>query len=275
MFDQLISEIPLVFLDTETTGLNPHFGDRVVEIALVRFRGDVQENYFDTLVDPQCLIPPEVTRIHGITDADVEGKPNFAQIASQVREELNETVVVMHNAPFDLGFLRNEFHLARQDRPTILALDTLSFLRSYFRLPSNSLGRAADYLGIKRGSHRALADALTTRDVFAFIVNQLGAQRNARTLSDFLDLQGGSIEWPEKDGRDLPLPPELDEALRQNKRLFIRYEDAYGGRTERWVSPRGVFVQREIIYLHAYCHLRNEERHFRLDRVIEMRVEKR
>jgi DNA polymerase III epsilon subunit family exonuclease len=273
MLDQLISEIPLVFLDTETTGLNPHFGDRVVEIALARFRGEVMENLFDTLVNPQRSIPTGVTRIHGITDADVRGKPTFAQIAPQVREELREAVLVAHNAPFDLGFLMNEFRLARQEPPNNLVLDTLSFLRSHFNLPSNSLPRVADYLGIERKRHRALSDALITHEVFAFVVNKLNARYNARTLDDFLNLQGGNIEWREKDGGDLPLPPELDEALRQNRKLFIRYERDSGERTERWVSPRAVYRQRDAIYLSAYCHMRNGERVFRLDRVIEMRVE--
>jgi DNA polymerase-3 subunit epsilon len=274
VLDQLISEIPLVFLDTETTGLNPHFGDRVVEIALARFRGDVMENLFDTLVDPRRSIPPSVTRIHGITDSDVQGKPAFAQVARQVREELGGAVIVGHNAPFDLGFLVNEFRIAREEPPDNPVLDTLSLLRSHFRFPSNSLSRVADYLGIKtRNAHRALSDALTTHEVFAYIVGELTARYKARTLEEFLNLQGGNIQWREKDGADFPLPPALDEAFRQNRKLFIRYEDAFGESTERWVSPRAVFMQREIIYLNAYCHLRNEERRFRLDRVIEMRVE--
>jgi DNA polymerase III epsilon subunit family exonuclease len=274
MLDRPISEIPLVFLDTETTGLNPHYGDRVVEIALARFRGDVMENHFVTLVNPQRSIPPGVTRIHGITDSDVRGKPTFTQIAPQVREELRETVLVAHNAPFDLGFLINEFRLAQQEPPNNLVLDTLSFLRGHFSFPSNSLPRVADYLGIeKKPAHRALSDALTTREVFAFVVNKLGARHNAQTLDEFLNLQGGNIQWREKDGADFPRPPELDEALRRNRKLFIRYEDAYGERTERWVSPRAMYMQRDVIYLTAYCHLRREERRFRLDRVIEMRVE--
>lgn len=274
MLDRPISEIPLVFLDTETTGLNPHFGDRVVEIALARFRGDVMEDSFDTLVDPQRSIPTVVTRIHGITDADVRGKPTFAQIAREVREQLREAVLVAHNAPFDLGFLVNEFRLARQDPPDNLVLDTLSFLRGHFKFPSNSLPRVADYLGIeKRTAHRALADVLTTRQVFAFVVDELGARRHARTLDEFLDLQGGNIEWRQRNGAELPLPPALEEALRGNRRLFIRYEDANGGRTERWISPRAVYRQRDTIYVSAFCHLRGNERQFRLDRVIEMKVE--
>lgn len=274
MLDRPISEIPLVFLDTETTGLNPHFGDRVVEIALARFRGDVMEDHYVSLVDPGRKIPLRVTQIHGITDSDVRGQPTFAEILPQLQEQLEEVVIVGHNAPFDLGFLVKEFRLARQQPPNNLVLDTLSFLRAHYNLPSNSLPRVAEYFRIDRKTaHRALADALTTHDVFAKVVQDLSRTRRARTLGDYLNLQGGNIEWHQNDGADLPLPPALDEALRTNRRLFIRYQSENGQRTERWISPRAVYKQREVIHIFAFCHLRGDERQFRLDRVIEMTVE--
>lgn len=274
MLDRPISDVPLVFIDTETTGLNPHFGDRVVEIALARFRGDVMEDYYVSLVNPQRSIPFSVSQIHGITDSDVKDKPAFPQIMPQVREQFDDAVVVGHNAPFDMGFLANEFRLARQEIPNNLVLDTLTLLHRQFSFPSNGLQRVADYMGIeKRGAHRALADVLTTRKVFIFIAEKLAERYNAQTVGDFLNLQGGSVQWREREGANFPLPTPLDEALRQNRKLFIHYEDAFGGRTERWVSPRGVHMQNDIIYLRAYCHMRNDERSFRLDRVIEMRVE--
>lgn len=272
MLDLPISSLPLVFLDTETTGLNPRTGDRVVEIALARFRGEVMENYFVSLVSPQRRIPREVSRIHGITDADVRAAPTFAQIVPQLRAELGDAVVVAHNALFDLGFVINEFRLARETHPDNLVLDTLILLRTYFQFPSNSLPNVAQRLGIQtQNAHRALGDALTTREVFAFIVNQLGAR--ARTLGELLELQGGAIRWPQRDAQDTLLPPALQDALNQNRKLFLRYADNFGEQSERWVSPLDVYFQRDVIYLRAYCHLRNGERQFRLDRVIEMRVE--
>ncbi len=275
MLDDPISEIPLVFVDTETTGLNPRYGDRIVEIALARFRRGVMENFYESLVNPQRLMGPGVIRIHGITNQDVRDAPLFAEIAPRVCEEMSDAVIVAHNAPFDLGFISNEFRRAHLPIPNTLVLDTLTLLRRYFAFPSNSLRRVSEALGIRRNeSHRALADALATQQVFDFIASDLQSRRGANTLGDFLKLQDGPIPWQDAPEFNVPLPPEVEEALRFNRPLFLRYRDDKGTITERTVSPIGVRTDHNIIYLRAYCHLRNGERHFRLDRIIELRLER-
>lgn len=271
MLDIPISEIPFVFLDTETTGLAPRFGDRIVEIALARFRGDVMENFYTTLLNPERTISPGAARIHGITNMAVRDAPFFRDVAQQVRTELEGAVLVAHNAPFDMGFVSNEFRLARVHAPVNLAVDTLLLLRRHFRFPSNALSKVSAYLGIeKETSHRALADVLTTRAVFEYIVEEL----RPANLGELLEMQSGTVAWQEPSVReDLPLPPALEEALRSQRKLFMRYVDEFGSKTERWVSVMDVRAQKEYIYVRAFCHLRDAERSFRLDRVVEMRVE--
>ncbi len=271
MLDLPLSEIPFVFLDTETTGLSPRFGDRMVEIALARFRGDVMENFYTTLLNPERSISPGAARIHGITNHDVQDAPRFYEVAKQVRAELDGAVLVAHNAPFDLGFVSNEFRLARMDAPANLALDTVLLLRRYFSFRSNALQRVADALGIERtASHRALADVLTTRAVFEYIVEEL----RPHTLGELVEMQGGAVAWAEAPAQqELPLPPALEEALRSHRKLFLRYVDEFGSKSERWVSVTDVRARKEYIYLRAHCHLRDAERYFRLDRVVEMKVE--
>ncbi len=271
MLDQPLSEIPLVFLDTETTGLSPRFGDRMVEIALARFRGDAMENFYTTLLNPERSIAPGAVQVHGITDRDVADAPRFRDVAKQVRAEMEGVVLVAHNAPFDLGFVANEFRLARVNSPANLALDTLALLRRNFSFRSNALRNVARALGIEtETTHRALADVLTTRAVFEFIIGELRPQ----SLRELLEMQNGTVAWADTSVReDLPLPPALDEALRSHRKLFMRYVDEFGGKTERWVSVMDVRAQKEYIYVRAFCHLRDAERSFRLDRVVEMRME--
>ncbi len=271
MLDLPLSRVPLVFVDTETTGLSPHYGDRMVEIALARFTGEVMENFYTTLLNPERHISPGASRVHGITDRDVQDAPRFRDVAKDVRAEMENAVLVAHNAPFDLGFISNEFRLARVNSPANLALDTLPLLRRFFRFRSNSLGRVADDLGITRETaHRALADVLTTRQVFEYIVQEL----RPATLADLLHMQGGTVAWADTSVREeLPLPPALEEALRSHRKLFLRYVDEFGGKTERWVSVVDVRAQKEYIYVRAFCHLREAERSFRLDRVVEMKIE--
>jgi len=271
MLDLPLAEVPFIFLDTETTGLSPQFGDRIVEIALARFRGDAMEDYYTTLLQPERPISPGAARVHGISDRDVADAPRFREVAEQVHTAMEGAVIVAHNAPFDLGFVANEFRLARHNPPANLALDTLTLLRRYFRFRSNALGRVAEALGIEREtSHRALADVLTTRAVFDYIVGELKPQ----TLRELLHMQGGTIAWAETSLREeLPLPPALEEALRSRRKLYLCYVDEWGDRTERWVSPVNVTLRKEYIYLRAFCHLRDAERSFRLDRVVEMKIE--
>lgn len=272
MLELPLSEIPLVFLDTETTGLAPRFGDRMVEIALARFRGDAMENFYTTLLNPERSISPGAARIHGITDSAVRDAPRFRDVAEQVRAEMEGAVLVAHNAPFDLGFVSNEFRLARVKPPENWALDTLTLLRAHFNFQSNALARVADALGIEKArSHRALDDVLTTRAVFEYIVEEL----RPHSLGELLDMQDGTVPWQYTSSvrEDLPLPPALEEALRSQRKLFVRYVDEYGSKTERWVSVEDVHSQKEYIYIRAHCHLRNERRSFRLDRILEMKLE--
>src|SRR5512137_2915187 len=105
--DRPLTEVEFVAFDLETTGLFPVV-NRIVEFGAVRFRLDGRElATWEQLVDPECLIPLDVTAIHGITDAMVRGQPTVAQALPGFLEFLgrNEAILLAHNAPFDLGFL--------------------------------------------------------------------------------------------------------------------------------------------------------------------------
>src|SRR5258708_3098462 len=139
MLDLPLDEIPLVFLDTETTGLAPRFGDRMVEIALARFRGGTMENFYETLLNPERSISPGAARIHGIHDTDVVHAPRFRDVAIQVRAEMEGAVLVGHDVAFDLGFVLNEFRPPPVTPPTNSVLDTVLLLRRHFSFSSNAL----------------------------------------------------------------------------------------------------------------------------------------
>lgn len=100
----------LTFIDVETTGGSFTF-DRVVEIGIVRVKGGQVVDTFESFVNPQRHIPPEITMITGIRTEDVEHAPTFRQIRDQVEELLHDTVFVAHNVRFDYGFMKHEFSL--------------------------------------------------------------------------------------------------------------------------------------------------------------------
>jgi DNA polymerase III epsilon subunit family exonuclease len=256
----------LAFLDTETTGLSPWFGDRICEIAILRCQGDAILDTFESLVNPQRPISPGAARVNGLTGLDLVDAPLFAEIAPQVKLWLEDALIVCHNAPFDLGFVSCEFNRLGQSLAPVEVIDTLLLAREHFSFASNGLQAIADVLNIERSeAHRALADVLTTRAVLEHFLIKLKHLPPDQLIS---------IYSPPLAEPAVPdLPPQLEEAFASKKRLFIRYVDQKGYETERWITPRQVFTQKDYIYVAAHCHLRDEDRSFRLDRISEMRLD--
>ena len=98
-----------ILFDTETTGLDPATGDRVIEIAALELVGDLPTgNSYHTLLDPERDVPEEASRVHGFTRADLEGKPKFAEVVDDFLAFVGDDALIAHNARFDFGFLNAE-----------------------------------------------------------------------------------------------------------------------------------------------------------------------
>ena len=268
----LLDDLTFAFLDVETTGLSPRYGDRVCEIAVVRSRADLIQATYATLVNPERSISPGAASVNGLTDDDVRDAPRFAEIADTVLATLRDAVLVCHNAPFDLGFVGSEMLRAGRAFRAPVAIDTLLLARQCYRFRSNSLSNVARALEISTpDAHRALGDAMTTRAVVNRFIEDFWKQ-GKRTLGDVLALQGNETFVVTTLVVD-PLPPEIAEALSSGKRLFLEYVDARGEKSERWVTPREVIGVGDTLTLVAHCHLRDERRQFRLDRIVKMEIE--
>jgi DNA polymerase-3 subunit epsilon len=264
----ILSIHTFAYLDVETTGLSPWFGDRICEIAVIRCQGERVVDQFGSLVNPQRPLSPGAARVNGLKDSDLKNAPCFWEITERLLSLLDEAVIVCHNAPFDLGFLSSE--LGRVDRhlPTILTLDTLEIARRHFDFDSNSLQSIAHQLDIDvTGAHRALDDVFTTREVLRYFAGKLRSIDIEQAITPY--------DPPAVPGQELNLPPVIEESLKSDKRIFIRYVDGKGNASERWVSPKQILVLRDTLYMVAHCHLRDEERHFRLDRIEQMTIEER
>ena len=266
-----LDEVAFTILDIETTGLNPHFGDRVCEIALLRCQGGRELGRFHSLVNPGRAISPGAFAVNGIRDEELIGAPAFGDVAPAVLDMLGDSVIVAHNAPFDLGFLAGELEICRLPFIDNMVVDTLTLARRWYSFPSNSLQNVAYYLGIDTlGQHRALADVVTTKEVLDYFLADL-VERGVSTLEDLTEVQGDRIRL--REGEMIVLPPHLEEALRCEGELELRYVSGLGQETQRVVSPLRVAAYAGHLYLIAMCHLRNEQRTFRLDRIVEMRSE--
>jgi DNA polymerase-3 subunit epsilon len=160
-----------IVLDTETTGLDPLTGDRVIEVAAVELLNLLPSGeVFHSLVDPERDIPAEASRIHGFTSGDVAGKPKFAEIADALLAFLGESEIIAHNAPFDFGFLDAElFRCNRQALDRSRMIDSLAMAKMRYPGMPNNLDALCRRLGVDnsmRGNHNAILDCQLLAQVY-------------------------------------------------------------------------------------------------------------
>ncbi|MFD1911427.1 3'-5' exonuclease [Halodurantibacterium flavum] len=202
-----LSDLTYVVFDTETTGLSPA-RDEIVQIAGLRLVNGrrVAGEVFETLVDPGRPIPPGSTQVHGITDAMVLGAPRIAEAGARFHRFAEGAVLVAHNAPFDLEFLRRHEGAigARFDNPV---LDTVLLSAVIFgRGESHSLDALTARLGItipEEARHTARGDAEATAEAFLRLIPMLRARG--------LDTFGAVVAEVRRHGR---LLRDLNEDLR-------------------------------------------------------------
>ncbi len=163
-------------LDIETTGLSPSFCG-IVEIAALKVLPDGTVEAFQTLVNPRCFIPRAVTAIHGITDDMVRGQPTAEGVAPQLLEFVGTMPLVLHNAPFDMGFLNPLIKSLGLQWSSPALFDTLPLSRKAFPgLRSYSLENLSRFFDFDAGGHhRALADCRYCAQLFQRILKKLGA----------------------------------------------------------------------------------------------------
>lgn len=169
-----------VLFDTETTGLDPLQGHRVIEVAALELENDLPTGrHFHALVQPDRDIPEDAARIHGITADKLVGKPRFGEIVEGLLAFFAEGKLVAHNAPFDFGFVNAE--LARLGRPSLdpaRMVDTLALAKARFPGLPNSLDALCRRFGIdlsERTSHNALLDCRLLAEVYVELTG--GRQR--------------------------------------------------------------------------------------------------
>lgn len=166
-------------LDVETTGFSPKCNDRVLEIGITKIDSDGKViDQFDTLLNPNRDVGP--TQIHGITAEMIQKAPAFEEIASNVLMFLNESIIVAHNANFDIRFLQNEFELSGYRNLNWPCLCTLKISRELLpELPSKKLECLCDFFDVQNTeSHTAINDSLATARIFEIFLNKFNYKKD-------------------------------------------------------------------------------------------------
>jgi DNA polymerase-3 subunit epsilon len=160
-----------IVFDTETTGLNPAGGDRMVEIGCIEMHNRVETGrHFHAYFNPERDMPAEAEAVHGLSITFLSGKPRFSESAAELLDFIEDSPLVAHNASFDFGFLN--FELQRCGRPPVSMnrmVDTLSLARTRHPGAKHSLDALCMRFGIDRSQrvkHGALLDAQLLAQVY-------------------------------------------------------------------------------------------------------------
>ena len=221
-----------ILFDTETTGLDPELGHRVIEIAALELENDLPTGcQYHVLIHPDRDIPEDATRIHGFTIGHLADKPRFADIADEMLAFFGESPLIAHNAAFDFGFLNAEFaRLGRSNLAEARMIDTLALAKTRFPGMPNSLDALCRRFAIDlsaRTTHNALLDCRLLADVYVELTG--GRQRGLSLISERAAVD--RIIYTHTGNRTLrPIEPSAEE-LAAHAAFLVRLKDPIWLRT--------------------------------------------
>jgi DNA polymerase-3 subunit epsilon len=213
-----------IILDTETTGLDPLRGDRLVEIGCVEiFNRMPTGQTFHRHINPERDMPAEAFAVHGLSSEFLADKPLFADVVEEFLEFIGDAPLVIHNASFDIGFINAELdRIKRQPIARDRLVDTLLLARRKHPGVSNRLDDLCSRYAIdnsRRTKHGALLDAELLAEVY---IDLIGARQSQLILAtEARDMRvGGTADAPRRQ-RPEPLAPRITEADRVAHRSFV------------------------------------------------------
>jgi DNA polymerase-3 subunit epsilon len=179
-----------IVLDTETTGLNPRSGDRIIEIGCVELiNRRLTANNFHRYINPERDSEEGALAVHGLTTEFLSDKPKFAEIADELRDYISGAEIIIHNAPFDVGFLDAEFgklNLPAFAEHVAKITDTLVQAKEMHPGKRNSLDALCERYGVSN-AHRALHGALLDAELLAEVYLAMTRGQNSLTIDLHVD----------------------------------------------------------------------------------------
>lgn len=216
-----------IVLDTETTGLNPNGGDRLIEIGCVELFNRIPTGHeYHVYINPEREVPAEAEKVHGLSTQFLLDKPLFAIVAREFLDFIADDPLVIHNAAFDVGFLNAELDRLKLGPITMdRVVDTLQLARRKHPAGPNTLDALCKRYGIdnsNRIKHGALLDSLLLADVY---IELLGERQATLVLADASERQ--SAERRTRRGpqttaqRVTPLPTRITPEHKAAHRAFV------------------------------------------------------
>ncbi len=227
-----------IILDTETTGIDPQQGHRLIEIGCLELvNRKLTRRSFHHFVNPEREIEAEASAVHGIYNQDLVDKPLFAQIADEFLEFVKGAELIIHNAPFDIGFINHELKLLNRGYKPITeyctVLDTLVMARAKHPGQKNNLDALARRYGADqrdRSYHGALLDSEILADVYlAMTGGQVGLALGQEEMQNEGEERAEGIRRLALVRPSLPVIPASAEELDRHEAKLKALDKAAGG----------------------------------------------
>jgi DNA polymerase III epsilon subunit family exonuclease len=268
-----IDEKEISIFDTETTGLEPASGDRIVEIAALRFKGGQRLGQFQSLINTGKEISPGAFQVNKITPEMLRDAPSPGQVIPVFLDFVKGSTLCSYNAGFDLDFLKHELELLGSRLPQDLpVLDVLKMAkRTLPRMERYALWFVAERLRVERKQeHRAFSDVEMTFEVFQRLKTILGSKEVAdcESYSRLFSVNRDILE-----NFQAQRIAEIQEAIDLKVNLKIKYLSTVSAEVSvREVIPREVRRDGAHAYLVGYCCFKKDERSFRVDGILHLEI---
>ncbi len=263
-----IAEQQFVIFDVETTGLSPASGDRIIEIAALKVNNLKPAGKFYSLINPEREISWGAYQVNGISEAMVAQAPKAKEILPEFIEFIDGGLLVGHNVKFDLGFLSHELSLLGLPWQETAHIDTIKMARALLPgLTSYSLAAVSYALGIDTvQQHRAMSDVELTFSVFRHLLEN-AARKELNSPELILNLFSHH-----KDSPRAPDPAKvalIQEVIQTGQALNLLYFSLSSSSTSlRKVTPRKIVGNGAQMMLVGFCHRRQAELSFKIQRIL-------
>lgn len=242
--EKSLESLSLVFLDVETTGLDPRRGDSICEIGAIKVGEGTAINEFSSLINPKQAISPYVSQINNIFDEDVRDAPFFEEVVDNFLGFLGNSILCGYNVGFDLGFLNAELAKIHYPLLHLPALDVLLMARkTVTSLAHYNLGYVAGYLHLEiKKLHRAFEDALLTSKIYFLLKKEL-TKKGISKVSEYFTLFGVQNEVFQK--MQEPKVTLIKESIIADVGLKITFL-SHRARTTLIIKPKEVIEQKGL-----------------------------
>ena len=227
-----------IVLDTETTGLSAEGGDRIIEIGCVElFNRKLTGNNLHFYINPERDSHEDALKVHGISNEFLRDKPKFAELIDEILAYVQGAEVIIHNAPFDLGFLNKEFdRLGHPPFKTFVdgVIDTLVMAKEMFPGKRNSLDALCDRLEVDnsgRTLHGALLDAELLADVYINLTRGQEALLMETSSDTQTNSEQGETATVDLSAFTLPVVSANEQELQEHVAVLTQMDKSSGGKT--------------------------------------------